>query len=875
MVTTTKIHLDQVDELSMVELRQIIKARNFQIQTVGTGRTIRAIRDDVKSSVSAELLHVDAKKEDERARAEPVARSKKVRANEQLPPTHGKRRKEDRNEGGVHALPHVQELKECMERGGAPLNQDNVKQLNTLSCLRATSMVDDFERIQTWVEHAPVLRKFALYCRGSLQYNKRDEDITSLIPEHVINQPKLLEIFKCKIEEIDNLFCANDWWSIGSSKRTTYFVDSLLRKEIKSKKHTCVSKKLIMSYCETHTISELEAKKSIAMLIKDGSMVSFENERFVTTDAYYVAEKSIFDAFQTLEQNNLETPYIPHPSRRTPTDEQRHAIDTFCVYDLMCIAGPGGTGKSDVCLREIMHLSLTNGMPVIFLGFTHVVRKLLADLITEEVEDLVHSQTLSSILKEPISTDPKTYVLDESSMINSIEFAKFIRRVKREGSRAVCCGDPDQLRPIEPGSPFADLVSHFVKHSDPRLCTLTRVFRAESEELTTFGNIYRTHKIQDAHGNIWSFKPNSPYNILPLYAKVVHTYFTQNDQEIDDQFRKACVFYRDMGVCEHRILCVTAKNEKCIHYHKIKREIFRNEKSLSRFIRRDQCIFSSITPFYKNGDRAWIHEAHNLNETHYIVWYQPDDDEAELLRSEMGKPSIERCNMHVEFVTHEPSESTERPGWWMVCVPVGNLIVGGCVTVHKAQGRGEDYCIATAGDSDSYMVRSDWTYTSVSRAKKMITLVGSLKLFNYSSRPNENPPRDTILQRLLRHEMPMPMPPDLDFDTVNPIEVQTSHDESRTEMEAGKTRRSKIRKAIRDAVWRRDCDKTDDGRCLMNAACCCCGVCVDKDHFHCAHIVSVFDGGTDAVDNLKICCSSCNESMGTINLYAFQRHFSR
>ena len=71
MVTTTKIHLDQVDELSMVELRQIIKARNFQIQTVGTGRTIRAIRDDVKSSVSAELLHVDAKKEDERARAEP------------------------------------------------------------------------------------------------------------------------------------------------------------------------------------------------------------------------------------------------------------------------------------------------------------------------------------------------------------------------------------------------------------------------------------------------------------------------------------------------------------------------------------------------------------------------------------------------------------------------------------------------------------------------------------------------------------------------------------------------------------------------------------------------------------------------------------
>jgi hypothetical protein len=37
--------------------------------------------------------------------------------------------------------------------------------------------------------------------------------------------------------------------------------------------------------------------------------------------------------------------------------------------------------------------------------------------------------------------------------------------------------------------------------------------------------------------------------------------------------------------------------------------------------------------------------------------------------------------------------------------------------------------------------------------------------------------------------------------------------------------------------------------------------------------MSVFHGGTDSVDNLRLCCSTCNESMGTMNLLEFKALF--
>ena len=50
---------------------------------------------------------------------------------------------------------------------------------------------------------------------------------------------------------------------------------------------------------------------------------------------------------------------------------------------------------------------------------------------------------------------------------------------------------------------------------------------------------------------------------------------------------------------------------------------------------------------------------------------------------------------------------------------------------------------------------------------------------------------------------------------------------------------------------------------------------IDKDRFHCPHVVSVFHGGADSVDNLRLCCPMCNESMGTMSPMDFKALFGR
>ena len=56
-----------------------------------------------------------------------------------------------------------------------------------------------------------------------------------------------------------------------------------------------------------------------------------------------------------------------------------------------------------------------------------------------------------------------------------------------------------------------------------------------------------------------------------------------------------------------------------------------------------------------------------------------------------------------------------------------------------------------------------------------------------------------------------------------------------------------------------------------------CPVCglrtISFDNFDCGHILSVFNGGTDSVDNLKPICRPCNQAMGTTNLNDFKKQY--
>jgi hypothetical protein len=81
-----------------------------------------------------------------------------------------------------------------------------------------------------------------------------------------------------------------------------------------------------------------------------------------------------------------------------------------------------------------------------------------------------------------------------------------------------------------------------------------------------------------------------------------------------------------------------------------------------------------------------------------------------------------------------------------------------------------------------------------------------------------------------------------------------------------KLTKQKIPQALRMNVW-----KTWGSKDLMVAQCYVCWKDITVDGFQAAHVVAESLGGLATIDNLRPTCSTCNQSMGTQNLFEFAR----
>jgi 5-methylcytosine-specific restriction endonuclease McrA len=77
----------------------------------------------------------------------------------------------------------------------------------------------------------------------------------------------------------------------------------------------------------------------------------------------------------------------------------------------------------------------------------------------------------------------------------------------------------------------------------------------------------------------------------------------------------------------------------------------------------------------------------------------------------------------------------------------------------------------------------------------------------------------------------------------------------------------KIPKKVRHDVWDKRFSNQTSGTCF------CCESIVSIHEFHCGHIVSQHDHGTNTVDNLEVVCIKCNLDMSTMNMEQYKTKF--
>lgn len=80
-------------------------------------------------------------------------------------------------------------------------------------------------------------------------------------------------------------------------------------------------------------------------------------------------------------------------------------------------------------------------------------------------------------------------------------------------------------------------------------------------------------------------------------------------------------------------------------------------------------------------------------------------------------------------------------------------------------------------------------------------------------------------------------------------------------------KRKQIPTGVRHKLWTNHFNDSIIGNCTV------CKFNIDITNFHCGHIISVKNGGTDNITNLTPLCSGCNLSMGTQNVNDYKHKY--
>ena len=381
---------------------------------------------------------------------------------------------------------------------------------------------------------------------------------------------------------------------------------------------------------------------------------------------------------------------------------QKKAIIGALESGVMLLTGGPGTGKTTI-VKALIDIFNSMDMKVALAAPTGRAAKRLSESTSQE------AKTIHRLLEFEYATDDSdrpgfrknendlleenVIIIDESSMIDNILMSSLLRAIK-PGARVILIGDADQLPSVGAGNVLHDLLEC------GRFTTirLDEIFRQAQQSLIVT-NAHMINKGElprlDVKDNDFFFLPRNSdediaFTVTDLYKnRLPRTYGadTVNNIQVISPSRKGDAGTENLNVMIQSALNPTStKKREYKHRERVFREgdkvmQIKNNYELE-WCREDDSTGMGIF----NGDIGTILRIDNLNECMEIVF----DD---------------------RHVTYEFSSLEELEHAY-------------AITVHKSQGCEYPIVIIPLYSAPSMLLTKNLFYTAVTRAQKMVILVG-------------------------------------------------------------------------------------------------------------------------------------------------------
>ena len=507
--------------------------------------------------------------------------------------------------------------------------------------------------------------------------------------------------------------------------------------------HTCVPLEPLKSIsCKFLSIDEELFATILEEQISDEEMFyHYRNKKpFVALKRYYSAEDYIARRLSVMSSISFDTKTdysaiidIDEQENNIKYEsKQREAINLALSKGFLVLTGGPGTGKTTT-LNAMISLFEQQALSVLIAAPTGRAAKRISDLTGYEAKtihrllEVGHGADgkLIFLHKESNLLDCDVMIVDEMSMVD-VELFEALLRALPVSCKLILVGDNDQLPSVSAGNVLGDIIESGVMP----VVRLTEIFRQARESAI----VTNAHKIVSGEMIDLSCKDNKDFFFM---QRLDQNSIQQLVVELCKERLPSA--YGFDPITDIQVLSPTRKSGAgTIELNKkLQNEL--NPPS------KDKSEIKAFLYTFRTGDKVM-----QTKNDYDIVWSKEVGDKTEkgtgIFNGDIGH--IVSVNKYLKTAVIDFDGRVAVYNYSML----ENIELAYAVTVHKSQGSEFDAVILTVFTGYDKLYYRNLLYTAVTRAKKLLIIVGSSKRVEFMINNNIRNLRFTCLKDMLKEQ---------------------------------------------------------------------------------------------------------------------------